>query len=71
MKSSKICAARASTSKVDRFTTQDPIGIDGGSNLYLYGINPIAWVDPSKSRRRAPLPVEEIDDGMVECTRKK
>jgi RHS repeat-associated protein len=31
---------------VGRFTTQDPIGLDGGANLYEYSENPIAWVDP-------------------------
>ncbi|WP_254601413.1 RHS repeat-associated core domain-containing protein, partial [Pseudomonas putida] len=32
--------------EVGRFTTQDPIGIDGGSNLYFYAPNAVAWVDP-------------------------
>ncbi len=32
--------------EIGRFTTQDPIGIVGGINLYLYAPNPIAWVDP-------------------------
>ena len=32
--------------EIGRFTTQDPIGIDGGINLYFYAPNPIAWVDP-------------------------
>ena len=31
---------------VGRFTTPDPIGLAGGLNLYAYGINPIAWIDP-------------------------
>jgi len=29
-----------------RFTTQDPIGLLGGDNLYAYAPNPVAWVDP-------------------------
>ncbi|CAI3803454.1 hypothetical protein GLGCALEP_03369 [Pseudomonas sp. MM221] len=29
-----------------RYISQDPIGIDGGSNLYFYASNPVAWVDP-------------------------
>ncbi|NVZ77917.1 RHS domain-containing protein, partial [Pseudomonas gingeri] len=29
-----------------RFTTPDPIGLAGGLNLYLYGPNPINWIDP-------------------------
>ncbi len=31
---------------VGRFITQDPIGLDGGGNLYLYATNPIDWIDP-------------------------
>ena len=29
-----------------RFTTQDPIGASGGINLYVYGPNPLGWIDP-------------------------
>ncbi len=32
--------------EIGRFITQDPIGIDGGVNLYRYATNPIAWIDP-------------------------
>ncbi|PTB21037.1 hypothetical protein C9I57_09960 [Trinickia symbiotica] len=31
---------------VGRFVTQDPIGLDGGSNLHQYAPNPLAWADP-------------------------
>jgi len=31
---------------VGRFTTPDPIGLDGELNLYQYAPNPIAWIDP-------------------------
>ncbi len=31
---------------VGRFTTPDPIGLDGEFNLYQYAPNPIAWIDP-------------------------
>ncbi|PWB30653.1 type IV secretion protein Rhs, partial [Pseudomonas sp. SDI] len=31
---------------VGRFTTQDPIGLAGGVNLYRYAVNPTGWVDP-------------------------
>lgn len=31
---------------VGRFTTPDPIGLDGGLNLYLYAPNPFGWIDP-------------------------
>ncbi|NHZ83844.1 DUF4150 domain-containing protein [Massilia sp. CCM 8695] len=29
-----------------RYITQDPIGLNGGTNLYQYSPNPTAWVDP-------------------------
>ncbi len=32
--------------EVGRFTTQDPIGLAGGLNLYQYAPNPLGWVDP-------------------------
>ncbi|WP_259469669.1 RHS repeat-associated core domain-containing protein, partial [Pseudomonas savastanoi] len=32
--------------EIGRFITQDPIGLDGGDNLYKYVPNPTAWVDP-------------------------
>ena len=32
--------------KVGRFTTQDPISLGGGLNLYQYAPNPVQWVDP-------------------------
>ncbi|QEY26239.1 RHS repeat-associated core domain-containing protein [Neisseria zalophi] len=30
-----------------RFVNQDPIGLDGGSNLYSFALNATSWVDPS------------------------
>ncbi|KTB97830.1 hypothetical protein AO387_25730 [Pseudomonas syringae ICMP 11168] len=32
--------------EIGRFITQDPIGLDGGFNLYKYVPNPTSWVDP-------------------------
>nr|WP_225793043.1 RHS repeat-associated core domain-containing protein [Yersinia pseudotuberculosis] len=32
--------------EIGRFSTQDPIGLAGGVNLYQYGPNPLGWVDP-------------------------
>ncbi|SAK99951.1 RHS repeat-associated core domain-containing protein [Caballeronia ptereochthonis] len=31
---------------IGRFTTQDPLGMTGGINLYRYAPNPNAWIDP-------------------------
>ncbi|MFO3713032.1 RHS repeat-associated core domain-containing protein, partial [Pseudomonas amygdali pv. tabaci] len=31
--------------EIGRFITQDPIGLDGGYNLYQYNLNPIRWID--------------------------
>ena len=31
---------------VGRFTVQDPIGLEGGDNLYAYAPNPYGWIDP-------------------------
>jgi len=32
--------------EVGRYVVQDPIGLDGGPNLYRYGQNPTGWIDP-------------------------
>nr|WP_237150821.1 MULTISPECIES: RHS repeat-associated core domain-containing protein [unclassified Pseudomonas] len=32
--------------EVGRFVKQDPIGLNGGDNLYQYGSNPLGWIDP-------------------------
>ncbi|GKQ49102.1 hypothetical protein PSTH2693_28120 [Pseudomonas syringae pv. theae] len=32
--------------EIGRFTTQDPIGLAGGFNLYQYAPSPIGWIDP-------------------------
>ncbi|QKZ07625.1 RHS domain-containing protein [Pseudomonas eucalypticola] len=31
--------------EIGRFITQDPIGLDGGFNLYRYAPSPIGWID--------------------------
>ena len=32
--------------QVGRFIVQDPIGLNGGWNLYQYAPNPSGWIDP-------------------------
>ncbi len=32
---------------VGRFASQDPIGLAGGKNLFLYAPNPKTWIDPN------------------------
>ncbi|UTG70743.1 AHH domain-containing protein [Neisseria subflava] len=32
--------------EIGRFVSQDPIGLQGGMNLFEYAPNPIIWVDP-------------------------
>jgi RHS repeat-associated protein len=45
-----------------RYLTPDPIGLDGGLNLYGYGPNPIAWIDPMGWRHR--MTVTGAPDGF-------
>ncbi|MFG1173929.1 RHS repeat domain-containing protein [Erwiniaceae bacterium CAU 1747] len=32
--------------EVGRFITPDPVGLNGGINLYQYAPNPLSWIDP-------------------------
>jgi RHS repeat-associated protein len=41
------CRARWYDAKQGRFISEDPIGLDGGTNFYAYvGSNPLSYVDP-------------------------
>ncbi|WP_218032530.1 RHS repeat-associated core domain-containing protein, partial [Halomonas cupida] len=51
--------------QIGRFTTQDPIGLAGGENLYMYAPNPTGWVDPlglagSETLKPGPYATESI-----------
>ena len=42
--------------QIGRFTTQDPISLAGGINLYQYAPNPVQWVDPLGLSPMSPCP---------------
>ena len=51
--------------QLGRFTTQDPISLAGGVNLYQYAPNPVQWVDPlglSKCNPTEKYEVGTFDD---------
>jgi RHS repeat-associated protein len=37
-----------------RYITQDPIGLAGGLNAYVYGPNPTGWIDPLGLAKKCP-----------------
>jgi len=42
---------------VGRYITQDPIGLEGGQNLYQYALGPTGWIDPlGLARKKRDLP---------------
>ncbi|MDH5180069.1 MAG: RHS repeat protein [Gammaproteobacteria bacterium] len=44
---------------IGRFTSVDPIGLEGGANNYEYAPNPISWIDPlGLSAKKGDCPVE-------------
>ncbi|WP_232442507.1 RHS repeat-associated core domain-containing protein, partial [Burkholderia ubonensis] len=47
---------------VGRFISKDPIGLNGGPNVYQYASNPVEWIDPlGLSGRKEHKP--RIEDG--------
>ncbi|CFQ73915.1 Rhs family protein [Yersinia similis] len=52
--------------EIGRFSTQDPIGLAGGINLYQYGPNPLGWVDPLGLAPKAPLSLPEGYKGRID-----
>lgn len=45
---------------IGRFISQDPIGLQGGENLYWYAPSPISWLDPSGLNGRPSLPTATV-----------
>ncbi|WP_284415750.1 RHS repeat-associated core domain-containing protein, partial [Acidovorax sp. SUPP3334] len=45
-------------STIGRFVSQDPIGLNGGLNLFIYGANSLNWLDPLglNTRKRTEKP---------------
>ncbi|MNJ36607.1 putative deoxyribonuclease RhsC [compost metagenome] len=48
--------------EVGRFFTQDPLGLEGGNNLYAYVPSPITWVDPLGL---AACPMREVNGAKI------
>jgi RHS repeat-associated protein len=47
--------ARYYDASIGRFTAKDPIGFEGGINLYAYvGNNPVKWIDPWGLTKQCP-----------------
>ncbi|MCK8294953.1 type IV secretion protein Rhs, partial [Erwinia amylovora] len=53
---------------VGRFTTQDPVGLAGGLNLYAYAPNPYGWVDPLGLAKCGVEQARKRQHGMLKNT---
>jgi RHS repeat-associated protein len=49
-----------------RYVTQDPIGLLGGLNSFIYPTNPVEWVDPL-GLRKVPSPPKGVDSDDWAC----
>jgi RHS repeat-associated protein len=43
--------------QVGRFIGKDPIGLEGGFNIYAYAPNPVEWIDPYGLMAKATCPI--------------
>lgn len=49
-----------------RFVSQDPIGLEGGVNLYQYAPNPVGWVDPLGLKKRCQTKKNSTEPALPE-----
>ncbi|MDN7981859.1 RHS repeat-associated core domain-containing protein [Burkholderia multivorans] len=57
-----------------RFVSKDPIGLDGGINVYQYADNPTGWIDPLGLAKRCGCPCGVEPHGSLSellCVRHK
>jgi RHS repeat-associated protein len=47
-----------------RFISQDPIGLEGGSNIFLYAPNPTSWTDPYGLKPSKTCECQKIRDKL-------
>ncbi|MDC5098199.1 RHS domain-containing protein [Acinetobacter baumannii] len=53
---------------VGRFISKDPIGLLGGSNIYVYAPSPVGWVDPlGLERIKSPKTIRYSQNGYRPC----
>ncbi|CAM3545463.1 RHS repeat-associated core domain-containing protein [Pseudomonas floridensis] len=55
--------------EVGRFVTQDPIGLEGGSNLYRYAPSPIGWIDPLGLCKRSSSGAKGVNKAKYDLER--
>jgi RHS repeat-associated protein len=55
---------RAYDPNTGRWVSRDPMGEDGGINLYGYGGNPVSFTDPSGLQMAIPVPMGPMPGGV-------